>query len=135
MHFFLLVFEIGPSFFEKAKFKCIFTLWMLVLLAIIKPLTLWAVSTWGLFLLKATCIEAGPQSIKLASLFYLTLWSDLWIWVASTYPWIMFKIAIYFPFLVGALTIILFGWSNLLITSRTVVFRIFDICLYIVRGV
>ena len=47
----------------------------------------------------------------------------------------MFKMDMYFPFLVGALTMMLFGWSSLLITSKTVVFLMLDICLSIVRGV
>ena len=41
----------------------------------------------------------------------------------------------YFPFLVGALTMILLGWRSLLITSNTVVFLILDICLSMVNGV
>jgi len=102
--------------------------WILVLLASIKPLTLCAVSTYGLFLLKAIWIDAGPQSIKLANFFYRTLCKDLWIWVASTSPWIILRIDIYLPFFVGALTIMLLGCKSLLITSRTVVFLIFDVC-------
>jgi hypothetical protein len=47
----------------------------------------------------------------------------------------MFKIDMYFPFLVGALNMILFGCKSLLITSRTVVFLIFEVCFYTVKGV
>lgn len=73
--------------------------------------------------------------MKFASFFSRTLCSDLWIWVASTSPWIMFRIDMYFPFFVGALTMMLFGCSSLLITSNTVVFFMLDVCFYTVRGV
>jgi hypothetical protein len=40
---------------------------ILVWLASIKPLTRWLAATYGDFRVKATCIEAGPQGMKLAS--------------------------------------------------------------------
>ncbi len=135
MRFFSLVYQTDQQFFGKANLNKNVTTWIDVLFAIIRPDTLWDVSTYGLFLLNATWMEAGPQSMKLAIFLYLTLWSDLWIWVASISPWMMLRIDMYFPLRVGALTIILLGWSNLLITSKTVVFLILDICLSMVNGV
>ena len=108
---------------------------MLVLFANINPLTLCGVSTYGLFLLRATWIEAGPQSIKFASFFSLTRCKDLWICVASISPCMIFRMDIYFPFLVGALTMILAGCSNLLMTSNTVVLLTQEVCFSTVRGV
>lgn len=86
-------------------------------------------------MLRATWIEAGPQSMKLAILFSLVLCNDLWIWVASTSPWITFKMDMYLPDLVGALTMMFLVCSNLRITSSTVVFLILETCLSMVRGV
>lgn len=40
----------------------------------------------------------------------------------------MLRMDMYFPFLVGALTMMLLGCSNLLITSSTVVFLMLEVC-------
>ena len=87
------------------------------------PETLFWLLMYGDFFDRATWIEAGPQSMKLASFRSRILYRLLWICVASTSPWMMFKIDMYTPFFVEHETMMFFCWRRRRMTSSTVVLR------------
>lgn len=99
---------------------------MIVLLAIINPLTLVCDCTNGDLRLIATWMLAGPQLIKLANFLSLILCKLLCTLVGSVSPWMIFNIDIYLEFLLCVLNMIFLGCSNLLMTSNTVVFLTTD---------
>lgn len=99
---------------------------MIVLLAIMSPLTLVCDVTKGDLRLIATWILAGPQLMKLANFLSLILCKLLCTLVGSVSPWIIFKILIYLLCLLCVLSIIFLGCNNLRMTSSTVVFLTTD---------
>ena len=68
------------------------TVAMLVWLASIRPLTRWLIGIYGLRLVRATWMLAGPQGIKVARRRSRIRRRLLWTSVGSTSPWITFNI-------------------------------------------